>query len=99
MYFKSYLCREILEDSNFQQALHRIIDEPIPYFSQFSTHLTEDVHSADGILSHQHSTFSHKGQESDSFLENEINTNGQLNNNVTGVSSEDNYTSTLPPLE
>ena len=28
--------REILEDSNFKQALHRIGEESIPYFSQFS---------------------------------------------------------------
>ncbi len=36
--FIYFTFREVLEDSNFQQALCRIVEEPIPYFSQFSTH-------------------------------------------------------------
>lgn len=41
MHIIIFFCREILEDSNFQQALQRIIEEPIPYFSQISTHVLE----------------------------------------------------------
>lgn len=29
-------CREILDDSNFYEALQQISNEPTPYFSQFS---------------------------------------------------------------
>lgn len=35
------LSREILDDSNFQKALGRIVEEPIPYFSQFSARFSK----------------------------------------------------------
>ena len=28
--------RELLEDSDFQSAVQRVVEEPVPYFSQFS---------------------------------------------------------------
>ena len=30
-------CRELLEDSNFHSAVQRVVEEPIPYFTQFSS--------------------------------------------------------------
>ena len=32
-----YTCRELLEDSNFHSAVQRVVEEPIPYFTQFSS--------------------------------------------------------------
>ena len=32
-----FTCRELLEDSNFHSAVQRVVEEPIPYFTQFSS--------------------------------------------------------------
>lgn len=104
--------REILEDSNFQQALHRIIDEPIPYFSQFSTRFSEDylrtsknTHT-DGTLSQQclhrddaiPKTFSHRRKDSTCMETTQMpaTTNAE---SIGQISSEDYYTSTLPLIK
>ena len=34
-----YSCRELLEDDNFHSAVKHVVEEPIPYFTQFSSHV------------------------------------------------------------
>ena len=31
-------CRELLNDDNFHNAVQRVVDEPVPYFSQLTSH-------------------------------------------------------------
>ena len=32
-----HACRELLEDSNFHSAVQRVVEEPVPYFTQFGS--------------------------------------------------------------
>ena len=46
--------RDLLEDSNFLSAVHKVVEEPVPYFQQFST--LRELGGKRGLSAHAHAS-------------------------------------------
>ena len=43
----NFVCRELLNDDNFHTAVKRVVEEPVPYFSQFTSRARQQSESVE----------------------------------------------------